>query len=113
MKRQCRIYVTTESLSEDRTATRERLLTLGDRLKTLMEHTPGMGYSATVLYEPGDFEEEDIERELVEPTTGGQLPVMYLNLTYDLDQFGPGSAEEQAILRDYHFQHVLTDPVFD
>jgi hypothetical protein len=68
------------------------------------------GYRATAVLVDDDFEDQDIERALVEPVTGGTLPAIYLNLTYDLDRHQPVAAELETQLSDAGLVHVLTDP---
>jgi len=107
MKLECWIYVTTEDLG-DRPSTLAKLHALGDRLRQLTVDRPGLGYSAASLFDPASFEEEDVDRELVESVTSGKLPAIYLNLTYDLKRIVPGDPLIEAILKDYGFRHALT-----
>lgn len=55
---------------------------LGSRLSVLQREGALAGYQVVALVVPGDFEEEDIDRDLVEAVTLGRLPAIYLNLTF-------------------------------
>lgn len=43
------------------------------------------GFTVVALTESDDFEEYDINRDVVERVTHGRLPTLRLNITYDLD----------------------------
>ena len=57
-----------------------------------------------------DFDEKDVDREFVEPITGGELPAIFLNITYDLETNAPGDPEVDAFIARAGLVHSLTDP---
>lgn len=96
--------------SKGRASTLARLHALGARLKQLAADHPGLGFEAVALFELADFSDEEfVDRQIVESVTGGKLPAIYLNITYDLDRIGPGEPVIDSLLTEYGFKHALTD----
>lgn len=68
------------------------------------------GFRAVAITEPDDFDEHDIDPDLVEHVTQGALPALYLNLTYDIDHQQPDHPAIASLLADTGVEHVLTYP---
>ncbi|MCX5103635.1 hypothetical protein [Streptomyces sp. NBC_00439] len=56
------------------------------------------GYRVVAITQPDDFEEEGIDRGIVESITGGRLPATYISLTFDLDEHSPDDDEIGSLL---------------
>lgn len=109
MNLQCWIYVGSGEYGS-RQAVLEALRALESHLERRFKAESFAGYQAVALVEPDDFEEDDIDRDLVESVTQGRLPALYLNITYDLDVHRPGDPETESVLSAAGMTHVVTDP---
>lgn len=57
-----------------------------------------------------DIEDYDIDTELVDRATGGKLPALNVNLSFDLDVGPAGEPEIDVLIREFQLQHVATLP---
>jgi hypothetical protein len=109
VKLQCWIYVSSKEYAT-RQAVMDALRAQERRLEHLADAGVFAGYHGVALVEPDDFEEDDIDRDLVESVTHGRLPAIYLNITYDLDLHRAGGPEIDSVLSDGGMTHVVTYP---
>jgi len=79
-------------------------------LDPLLERGAFTGWAIDSLLTDDDYAEKDVDREFVEPITGGALPAIFLNLTYDLERNAPGDAEVDALIARTGLVHSFTDP---
>lgn len=93
----CRIYVSRQEF-ETQEAVVDIKNALGSRLSSLLNNEIIAGYAVTILSETDDFDEEDIDREIVESVTAGHLPAIYVNVTYDIDEHDAHSEEAASLL---------------
>ncbi|MFC8828867.1 hypothetical protein ACFT9I_26360 [Streptomyces sp. NPDC057137] len=81
MNLSCEIFISEREFdTKDETVALMR--NLGSRLSVLQAEEALAGYQVVALTDSGDFEDEDVDRELVESVTLGRLPAIYVNLTY-------------------------------
>jgi hypothetical protein len=100
MRFQSYIYVTTQGC-EDRDAAFAVMDAIADRLADIAERRDGLGWQVIPLVEPISYEEFDVDRDLLESITGGRLPAVNVNLSFNLDR-GPDSDQEvDVLLRQY------------
>jgi hypothetical protein len=83
---------------------------LREALDPMLARGAFAGWHAAALLSEDDLEEEDIDPEWIEPATGGELPAVFLNITYDRDQGSAGDAELDALIARTGLRHTLTDP---
>lgn len=76
----CEIFVSAREFDTDEEAL-SLMRRLGSRLSKLQKEGTLVGYQVVTLMESNDFDDEDVDRELVESVTGGRLPTIYVNLT--------------------------------
>jgi hypothetical protein len=109
MNLQTRVYVTTVGC-QDREATVAVMHAIGQRVRAIAARRPGLGWQAIALADEQDFEDFDVDRDLITPVTGGRLPVGNLNVSFDLDQGPAGDPELDALVAEYGLVHVATFP---
>jgi len=68
------------------------------------------GWQVFSLLTEDDFDEKDVDPGMVEPITGGELPAIFLNITYDLDKGPAGDPQVDALIERTGLRHSLTDP---
>ncbi|MFD6329274.1 hypothetical protein ACFWGI_06805 [Streptomyces niveus] len=83
---------------------------LGSRLSTLQNEGALAGYQVVTLTEAGDFQDEDIDRALVESVTLGRLPAIYVNLTHRTGSLTMHDAELNSLLAKARMRLTLTCP---
>ncbi|MFF8500695.1 hypothetical protein ACF07L_08560 [Streptomyces anulatus] len=76
----CEIFVSAREFDNDEEAL-NLMRRLGSRLSKLQKETALSGYQVVALTDPSDFDDEDVDLEIVESVTGGRLPTLYVNLT--------------------------------
>lgn len=82
----CRLYVTSKCLG-DQGGCSDLCRSLGARARGLLEAGVIKGFAARVLRSVEDIQYEDLDEELILEATGGVLPVVWLNLTYQHESF--------------------------
>lgn len=83
---------------------------IADILRGLDFEHKAFGWSVIPVVETGDYADFDVDPCEVESVTGGQLPFLYMCLSFDLDKLSPTHPALQAIIKDHHFQLALKDP---
>jgi hypothetical protein len=70
------------------------------------------GYEATAITSDEDWEEEGLDRETIDAVTGGDLPLVYVNITYDTDDPRQRDADHADVVEMFRLQLVLevTEP---
>jgi hypothetical protein len=104
---QCWIYSAAFTSDELAAATAR---SLDDSLDQVLADGAIAGYRTMALVNDDDFADEDIDRDLVDRGTGGLLPAVYVNVTYDLDRHSAAPAKVRDLMARWGLMHVLTDP---
>jgi hypothetical protein len=94
----------------DREAVIAQVAEMKAALDPLLDRGVFTGWAIDSLLTEDDFDDRDIDPELVEPITGGELPAIYLNITYDLDRNAPGHREVDDFVTRTGLVHSFTDP---
>ena len=108
MRHQIRLFATTQGCTSGETA-RELMRAAMAELAEIYERGVIAGYKLLVLKEEDDYEDQDLDRPLIERETGGAFPALYLNVTYRIDQTPPDGAAIEPIVARYGFHHLLTE----
>ena len=108
MKLQSRFYVTTHGFA-DANAARELAYEMAVPLDELYDRKVISGYQSFVLKAEDDYEEHDLDRELIERETQGELPAIFLNITYRIDAAPPDVSAIEPVITKYRFRHLLTE----
>lgn len=109
MNFQSYIYVTTQGCA-DRTAAVAIANTLADRLTVIAARRPGLGGQVIPLVEAVDFDDFDLDAALLGLATGGRLPAVNVNLSFDLDQGPAGDPDIDLLLAKYGMVLVARIP---
>ena len=91
------VYATTEGCA-DREATLAVMNAIAERLEAITTRNPGLGWQVIPLVEPEDFDDFDVDAQLLAPVTGGRLPALNVNLSFDIDRCADGDPEIDALL---------------
>jgi hypothetical protein len=84
---------------------------LRDRLARWLAEERITGYRVDTVREDGDYEEQDLDRELITGRTGGRLPVVVINVTYDLQRPDrPDLSETAEVVREFGLERLLVYP---
>lgn len=108
MKFQTRLYVTRQGCT-DVPATRALAYELAPPLDELYNGKVIAGYQALVLKSEDDYEEHDLDRPMIERETQGELPAIFLNITYRIDLSPPDASAIDPLIARYGFKHLLTE----
>jgi hypothetical protein len=103
------IYVTTEGCA-DRAATVAITNALADRLTAIAARRPGLGWQVIPLVEAVDFDDFDVDAALLGSVTGGRLPAVNVNLSFDLDDGPAGDPEIDLLLAEHEMVLVARIP---
>jgi hypothetical protein len=103
------IYVTTEGCA-DRAATVAITNVLADRLSMIAVRRPGLGWQVIPLVEAVDFDDFDLDAALLGSVTGGRLPAVNVNLSFDLDHGPAGDPEIDLVLAEHGMVLVTRIP---
>lgn len=109
MKLQAWIYVLPMA-GRDLDAVTARVAELRAALDPLLRRGAFTGWAIDSLLTDDDFDEKDVDREFVEPITGGELPAIFLNITYDLESNAPGDPGVDDLIARTGLVHSFTDP---
>ncbi|GIE94710.1 hypothetical protein [Paractinoplanes rishiriensis] len=109
MKLQAWIYVLPMA-GRDTGAVIAQVAEMKAALDPLLERGVFAGWRIFSLLTDDDFDDKDVDREFVEPITGGELPAVFLNITYDLERNSPGDPQVEAFLDRTGLVHSFTDP---
>jgi hypothetical protein len=106
-----RIYATTHGC-EDRAYALAVKDAIAEKLAQRREAGLITGYEATAIGSDEDWEEQGLDREVIDEVTGGGLPVIYVNITYDADDPRQRDADHSDIVEMFHLLPVLevTEP---
>ncbi|HPT49678.1 MAG TPA: hypothetical protein PKZ22_05680 [Accumulibacter sp.] len=91
------IYATVDGCV-DREATLTIVNAIADRLAAIAARNPALGWQVIPLVEPEDFDDFDVDARLLAPVTGGRLPAINVNLSFDIDRCADGDPEIDALL---------------
>lgn len=91
------IYATTAGCA-DREATLAIMNAIADRLEVIAARNPALGWQVIPLVEAEDFDDFDVDAQLLAPVTGGRLPALNVNLSFDIDRGVDGDPEIDALL---------------
>ena len=105
MKLQHRLYATTQGCATG-DAARELLRAAGVSLDELYEQGVIAGYKLLVLETESDYEDQDLDRPAIERETGGQLPVLFLNVTYRDEDPPPDLAAVDPLITKYALRYL-------
>src|ERR1700704_4870341 len=108
MRLQTRLFVTTQGFS-DVNAARNLVYALATPLDDLYYRKVISGYQLFVLKTEDDYEEHDLDRPLIERETHGVFPVIFLNVTYRIDQVPPDVDAIEPLIAENAFRHLLTE----
>ena len=109
MNFQSYIYVTTEGCA-DRTSTVVIMNDLADQLALIAARRPGLGWQVIPLVEAVDFDDFDVDADLLGSVTGGHLPAVNVNLSFDLDHGPAGDPEIDQLLAEHGMVLVARIP---
>ncbi|GLZ02379.1 hypothetical protein [Actinoplanes sp. NBRC 103695] len=108
MNLECWIYATRQGCETPESAV-SVVRRLGPRFRSWLDAGLIAGYQAVALTDPEELVERDLDPEILDPVTHGELPAIYLNLTYELGGPRPDAAERDALLAEAGLVHVFTD----
>lgn len=109
MNFQSYIYVTTEGCADRATAVAVTNV-LADRLSVIAVRRPGLGWQVIPLVEAVDFDDFDLDAALLGSVTGGRLPAVNVNLSFDLDHGPAGDPEIDLLLAEHGMVLVARIP---
>lgn len=109
MNLQTWVYATTAGC-HDRSAAVDLMRELGQRLRRIAARRPDLGWQAIAFADEHDIEDFDVDTELTDLATGGRLPALNVNLSFDLDLAEAGDPEIDALLDEFQLLHVATLP---
>lgn len=109
MNLQAWVYATTEGC-DDRDAAVALMRTVAERLRAIEPRRPGLGADVIAVADAQDYDDFDVEPDLVAPVTAGRLPFVLLSLSFDLDVAPAGAAELDALVAQYGFRLAATIP---
>jgi hypothetical protein len=109
MRLQARVFVTTEGC-RDEEASHELMRAAAAVLEELHKRRVIAGYRLSAIVAEDDYEEQDLDRPLIERETAGVLPALFLNVTYRIDGDPPDVDAIEPVITKYAFRHLLTDP---
>lgn len=111
MRLGARIYATTGGF-DDRASAIAVKDAIGDALAARRAAGLLAGYEATVIATDEDWEEQGLDREVIDDVTGGALPVIYVNVTYDADDPRQRDADHRELVEAFELRPVLevTEP---
>jgi hypothetical protein len=98
-----RIYAITDGL-EDPMAVKDKL---ADALAERLAAGLLTGYEATVVDTEEEWDEQGLDREVIADVTGGRLPFVYVNLTYDVDDPRQRDADHADLIEAFRMRPVL------
>jgi hypothetical protein len=106
----CKVFVTTQGLTALVDAMRVRGR-LEDKLKDWLRDRRIAGYEVVAIGEPEDYEIYDLDDELITGVTGGTLPAVYVNVTYDRASADrPALGPEDELVREFRLVSLLSEP---
>lgn len=94
------IYATIDGCS-DRAATVGIMNAIADRLTVIAARNPALGWQVIPLVEEGDFDDFDVDAQLLATVSKGRLPAINVNLSFDIDRGADGDPEVDALLASY------------
>jgi len=97
MRFRSHIYATVDGCV-DREATVAIMNAIADRLAAIAARNPALGFQVIPLVEPEDFDDFDVDAQLLAPVTRGRLPALTVNLSFDIDRCADGDPEIDALL---------------
>jgi hypothetical protein len=111
MRLGARIYATTHGC-EDRPCALAAKDAIAEALAQRRAAGLLAGYEATVIASDEDWEEQGLDREVIDAVTGGGLPVIYVNITYDADDPRQRDADHADLVEMFRLRPVLevTEP---
>lgn len=111
MRLSARIYATTHGF-RDRAGAIVVKDEIGDALAQRRSAGLLAGYEATVIASDDDWEEEGLDREVLEEVTGGRQPFIYVNVTRDVDDPVQAAAGDGDLVEAFQLEPVLevTEP---
>jgi len=109
MNFETRVYATTQGC-DDRDAAVELMRAMGQRIRAIAARRPGFGWQVIAFADDEDIEDFDVPTEFTDRATGGRLPALNVNLSYDLDVAPAGDPELDALLAEFGLTHVATLP---
>ena len=100
-------FVTTDGLRNNRQAI-ERSHSLESAATKLYEKDLLKGFSIIPVLFKEDFEDYELDRQKLEKYTGGQLPFILFDITYEFDSLinGRHPPEVEAMLLEYGLKQV-------
>lgn len=102
-----RIYVT-NSGCDDRDAAVGLMRLIGAELREIGAHRAGIGWNAIAVADQQDFDDFDVDPELLAEHTQGRLPLVTVTVSFDLDRGADRSEEVDALIARHQLQHVIT-----
>jgi hypothetical protein len=109
MNLETRVYATTQGC-DDRDAAVALMRRLGQHIREIAARRPGLGWQVIAFADEEDIEDFDVPTELTDRATGGRLPALNVNLSYDLDVAPAGDPELDTLLDAFGLIHVATLP---
>lgn len=106
MRLGARIYATTHGC-EDRACALAVKDAIAEALAQRRADRLLTGYEATAIASDEEWELQGLDRELIDEVTGGGLPVIYVNITYDVDDPGQSGADHSDLVEMFHLLPVL------
>ena len=100
MRLGARIYATTEGFADAAGAVARRG-ELGEALEHRLEDGLISGYIAGSVTSEAQWDDESVDRAVIDAVTGGALPVVYANLTYDADDERQAGADLRDLLEAF------------
>jgi hypothetical protein len=111
MRLGARIYATTAGVHDAGSALAVRAR-LGEALAARLADGLLAGYETGSVSSDEQWEDEGMDREVIDAVTGGALPVVYANLTYDADDPRQRDADHGDLIRAFALQpaYEVTPP---
>lgn len=109
MNLETRVYATTQGC-HDRDAALLLMRTLGQQIGEIAARRPGLGWQVIAFANAEDIEDFDVPTEFTDRATGGRLPALNVNVTYDLDVAPASDPELDALLESFGLVRVATLP---
>jgi hypothetical protein len=89
-------------------AAREQMRAATVPLDALYDGKVISGYQMFVIQTEDDYDEYDLDRPGIERVTGGALPAIFLNITYELDEGPPDLAAAAPVIAQFAFSPIAS-----
>jgi hypothetical protein len=95
-----RIYVTADGIADAASALALRAR-IAEALQRHLQDGLLSGYEVGSVTSEDQWADEGMDRDIIEPVTGGALPVVYVNLSYDADDPRQRDADHSQVIEAF------------